>query len=750
MNVLRFLVMGRKTSFSFLILLVLPFFSEGKGKGKEYFRIYRERDRVIWELSESLIEREWLLVNQLAAVGNRYAAQAGDLVGELQILQLQERENGQMALMQKASISKNAGSNMIGPPKPPFEIACFPKERGRKGNVRLDITSWVVCDTGIVSGKLQMSTLKAISHPDCQELVGWREKRDGNVRVSSCLLLMDEELMRLRHEDQRVGYFRSKHLVCGDTMAREDDFYCISRWRLEPRPEDIKKYRKGILVEPRQPIVFYIDPLTPVKWIPYIETAINNWNPAFEQAGFRNAIQARVASPADSTWTLESCRAAIVYRPTTEENAFGERYADPRSGQIYHARIMWGHSLVEWLKGNYLVQAGPSDPEIFSKGIPDEWLGQLLSVIISHEVGHTLGLTHNMGASSVVPVEKLRDNEWLTRNGISTSIMDYSRFNYVAQPGDGVDRLNLIPRINIYDRWAIEWGYRLFPEIKTLEEERAHVSAWVGEEQKKWGQWYGAQSNVSDPRSQSEDVGDDLVVANTYGMENLKWVLARMDQWEPDRDGSYTTYRGIYDRIVSMGERNVPLGQYHYYMKQIINIVGGCYWDYDEKEQLVKTLVEADYQHRAMMFLGKYVFTAPEWLLSPMCSGKIENDPVQFMELIHTGALAWLLPKAGSLPVKDSVGVYALNDFFEDLNRVVWQDVLDGEMPGIYRQNLQRLFFRRVSTYCSSAGPQGARLYKQYVGDLKKRVEQAFVKNKEEDFGIYCRDLIRTMNKFLK
>ena len=363
MNVLRFRVMGRKTLFSFLFLLVLPFFSEGKGKGKAYFRIYREGDKVIWELSEALIGREWLLVNQLAAVGSGCTAQAGDMVGELQVLQLRERENGQMALMQKASISKNAGSNMIGPPKPPFEIASFSKERGRKGNVCLDITSWVVCDTGVVNGKLQMSTLKAISHPDCQELVGWREKRDGNVRVSSCLLLMDEELMRLRHEDQRVGYFRSKHLVCGDTMVREDDFYCISRWRLEPRPEDMKKYRKGILVKPRQPIVFYIDPLTPRKWIPYIEVAINNWNSAFEQVGFRNAIQARVASPADSTWTLESCRAAIVYRPTTEENAFGERYADPRSGQIYHARIMWGHSLVEWLKGNYLVQAGPSDPE---------------------------------------------------------------------------------------------------------------------------------------------------------------------------------------------------------------------------------------------------------------------------------------------------------------------------------------------------------------------------------------------------
>lgn len=752
MKGINFYKLGRKSIFSFLLLLVLPVFSEGKEKDKELFKVYQEKGKIIWELSETLIGREWLLINQLVAVSSKATGQPGDMVGEPRIMQLREKVDGRFALVFKGVMSKNAGSNMVGPPKPPREIAYFSRGTSSgNGRVCLDVTSWVLSDTGMVKGELLVPTLKMISHSESIEIVSWRDrKRGGRVQVSSCLLLMAEDLMRLRHEDQRVGYFRNKHAVLGDTAAREDDFYCISRWRLEPRPEDVKKYQKGVLVEPQNPILFYIDPLTPAKWVPYIKKAINDWNTAFKQAGFKNAIQAKVGETSDSSWTLASCRAAIVYRPTIDENAFGERYADPRSGQIYHARIMWGHSLVEWLKGNYILQAGPSDPAVFTKGISDEWLGTLLGVIVSHEVGHTLGLTHNMGASSLIPVEKLRDNKWLTRNGISVSLMDYSRFNYVAQPGDKIERLNLIPRINVYDRWAIEWGYRLFPKMKTLEEERVYLSAWIGEEQKKWGQWYGSQSNTSDPRCQSEDVGDDLVTANTYGMENLKWVLEQIDQWEPDRNGSYTTYQNVYNRIVSMGERNVPLGQYYYYLKQIVNIVGGNYVNYDERERLVTIPVEVDYQRRAMMFLGKYVFTTPEWLVEPMLSGKVKSDPIRFMRQIHTAILMLLLPKANVLPVKKFAGRYTLNDFFEDLDQIIWQDVSAGEMPNVYRQNLQRTFLGQIRTYGSRGGPEAMKLYRYYLVTLKERVEQASRKNQEEEFSIYCRDVVREINRFLK
>jgi len=753
MNVLKGYLVGRRTSlFFFLTLLVLPVFSRGQeGNVGEYFKIEREGHRVILELTPSLLGREWLLVNQFAAVGKLGVFQAGSMCEDPQILQLKEKKDGEVALIYKGIMSKNAGSNMTGAPKAPYEIACFPLEKLKDRNVvRLDVTQWVVCDTGIVKGKLVESTLKTLSHPAGVEIIGWRERKDGNVQVSSCLFLMSESLMRLRYEDERVGYFRSKRLVCGDTTAVEDSTYCISRWRLEPRPEDMKKYRKGILVEPAEPIVFYIDPLTPVKWIPYVKTAINNWSPVFERAGFKNAIRAQVAPQGDSTWTLESCKAAIIYRPNTEENAFGERYADPRSGQIYHARIMWGHSLVEWLKGNYILQAGPSDPDVFTKGISDEWLGTLLAVIVSHEVGHTLGLTHNFGASSVVPVEKLRDNDWLTEHGISASIMDYSRFNYVAQPGDNIDRLNLIPRINVYDAWAIEWGYRLFPKMKTLEKEYAYVTAWTTEQQKKWGYWFGPERGTNDPRAQSEDLGDDLITANTYGMKNLKRVLKEMDKWEPDEDGSYTTYQKMYDRVIMIVDQKVPVGQYYHYIKQVVNIVGGNYSGFDKYGKVIKTFVEKEYQERAMEFLREHIFTTPEWLLDPIFTGKVEHDPFDFLDALQTGTLALLLPKASGLP-KDSVGVYTQGDFFRDLTRVIWgEDVLVGKMPDVYRQNLQRTFMQKISLCGSRGGPQSLKLYKEYITGLKEELEQVLVKSKDEEFGIYCRDMLRIMNKFLK
>ena len=752
MNILKNDFIGRKTNlFFFLILLLFPFFAVGQERKKEYFKIDQEENKIILELSSTLIGREWLLVNQIVSSDVRNRIQAGDMYGDPQILQLKECENGEVSLICKAVMSKNAGSNMTGKPKSPHEIARFSMEKQAKDNIlRLDITSWVKRDSGMVEGKLQEKTLKTYSHPDGVEIVGWRQRKDGNAQVSSCLFLMSKDLMRLRYEDKRVGYFKSKHLNCSDTSAVEDTTYCISRWRLEPRVGDVKKYRRDILVEPVEPIIFYIDPLTPTKWIPYIETAINNWAPVFERAGFKNAIRAQIAPQGDSTWTLESCRAAIIYRPSTEENAFGERYADPRSGQIYHARIMWGHSLVEWLKGNYILQAGLSDPRVFEEGISDEWLGTLLSVIVSHEVGHTLGLTHNFGASSVIPVEKLRDNSWLTEHGISTSIMDYSRFNYVAQPGDQIDRLNLIPRINVYDEWAIEWGYRLFPKMKTLKEEHAYILRWTAAQQENWGYWFGSERSLGDPRAQSEDLGDDLVTANTYGIQNLKRVLTIMENWKPDQEGSFSTYQKMYDRIVTIVDRNVPIGQYYYYIRQFVNVIGGRYVDYDATEQEIAKLVDSLYQHRAMAFLGENIFTTPEWLLKPLLDGKVDREPLEFMEILQTGALALLLPKASSLQ-KDSTGGYQLNDFFRDLTEIIWQvDVLSGKMPDVYRQNLQKGFLQRVSAYAMSGGPQGVKLYKTYVSGLKKEVEKILENNRDEAFDIYCRDMLRIMNRFLK
>ena len=747
---------GKAFLLSFLLLLVLPGFS----KNKEHFRIYEETGRVVWELSEELLGREWFLINQVVAVDARYSGQAGSVIGDPVILELREKEDGSMALIRKVSVSAQAGSNMVAKPKAPHEWVSFPCERDRN-TLRMDITDWVTESSGIVEGRLREGTLKLYAHEDSQEMAGWR---DGGVHksalVSSCIFLLPKQPIRMRYEDPRLGYFRSKHVIVTDSTAEEEEAYCISRWRLEPRDEDVKKYRKGILVEPKEPIVFHVDPLTPRKWVPYIEEAILSWNEAFERAGFKNAIRAVVADTGDSTWTLESCKGAIIYKLNEEENAFGNRYADPRTGEILHARVQWGHCLVDWLRENYIVQAGANDPTVFTEGISDEWLGKLLAVIVSHEIGHTLGLLHNMGASSVVPVEKLRDNAWLTEHGHSASIMDYSRFNYVAQPEDGVDRRNLIPRIGVYDRWAIEWGYRLFPEFKTLEEEHAYLTDWITREQSKWGYWYGDQSINNDPRIQSEDVGDDLVMANTYGMENLKWVLEQMDAWASDEDGGYGTYQRYYNRVASFVDRGVPVGQYNYYLKQIVTIVGGSYVERDAKGKETNRNVEKEYQQRAMEFLDQYAFHTPGWLLEPMLKGKVNQNPLEFTEQLYTGVFAFLLPKITGLAERKSPQDYTLEDFWTDLDEMVWGDVLAGRMPGVYRQNLQQVFVRQLQTFGSRGGPAAVKLGNVYLKRLRDKVKKAQPQEgtsamilpwaNPDEFRVYRDEWVRKLDRMLK
>ncbi len=258
----------------------------------------------------------------------------------------------------------------------------------------------------------------------------------------------------------------------------EPRFY-VKRWRLEPKPGDEQKYLDGELVEPQKPIVFYIDPATPKKWVPYLIKGVNDWQKAFEKVGFKNAIYAREApsKEEDSTWSLDNAKySAIIYRPSEIANAMGPSTSDPRSGEIIESHIFWYHNVMKTLRYWYMVQAGAIDERARKPVFDDELMGDLIRFVSSHEVGHALGLMHNFGASHATPVEKLRDKEWLTKHGHTASIMDYARFNYVAQPEDGIGKEGIYPRINDYDEWALSWGYRWLPQYKDeYEEEKALI-----------------------------------------------------------------------------------------------------------------------------------------------------------------------------------------------------------------------------------------------------------------------------------
>src|SRR5690606_11060897 len=277
--------------------------------------------------------------------------------------------------------------------------------------------------------------------------------------------MLPENKMQARYFDPRVGYFTVGYTDFDLDPQGVKRISLIKRWRLEPKPQDVEKYKRGELVEPAKPIVFYIDPATPKKWVPYLIAGINDWQVAFEKAGFKNAIVGKEA-PKDPNWSIDDARhSAIVYKPSDIPNASGPHVHDPRTGEILETHINWYHNIMLLLRNWYFIQASAIEPAARKTKFDDKLMGELIRFVSSHEVGHTLGLRHNFGSSATVPVEKLRDKKWVEANGHTPSIMDYARFNYVAQPEDNISRAGLFPRIGDYDDWAIEWGYKLFPNI---------------------------------------------------------------------------------------------------------------------------------------------------------------------------------------------------------------------------------------------------------------------------------------------
>ncbi|HXO76110.1 MAG TPA: zinc-dependent metalloprotease, partial [Puia sp.] len=337
--------------------------------------------------------------------------------------------------------------------------------------------------------------------------------------------------MQARIHDRRVGFFPGgSRAYFSDDQQRVKNYAIIPRWRLEPRPEDVEKWKRGELVEPAKPIVYYITPNTPKRWVKYLIAGVNDWQKAFEQAGFKNAIIAK-EWPEGTTADLYDARYSFIcYLPSRNANASGPHIFDPRSGEVIQSHVDWYHNVMVIVDGWYKTQASSLDPAARKERLDDELMGQLIRFVSSHEVGHTLGLAHNMGASSQSPVEKLRDKGWLKQHGHTASIMDYARFNYVAQPEDSIPQEELWPHIGEYDRWAIQWGYKHSGETDP-QKDRLVVSKWVTDSLANNPQlWFGSEegeiTNIPgvtaylpfDPRVQSECVGDNNMTGNAYGI----------------------------------------------------------------------------------------------------------------------------------------------------------------------------------------------------------------------------------------
>ena len=390
------------------------------------------------------------------------------------------------------------------------------------------------------------------------------------VEINTSMILLPKKPMRKREFDARVGFFANQFDVFEEESQKSDTKVFAVRWRLEPKSEeDAQKQKKGELIEPLKPIVYYIDPATPEKWKPFIKQGIDDWQVAFENAGWKNAIRGEYWPENDPTMSLEDARFSVLrYFAADIQNAYGPNVHDPRSGEILESHIGWYHNIMSLLRNWYLIQTGAVDPAARTKKFDDKLMGELIRFVSSHEVGHTLGLRHNMGASSATPVEKLRDKEYQRLNGHTSSIMDYARFNYVAQPEDGVT--SLFPRIGDYDKWAIKWGYSYFEDTKTEAEEKAFLNEMTKEAYKNRRLWFGSESSPYDPRYQTEDIGDNAMRASEYGIKNLKRILPNLLEWSKEVGESYAELDELYGALS---------GQFRRYMGHVTKNVGGIYFE---------------------------------------------------------------------------------------------------------------------------------------------------------------------------
>lgn len=520
----------------------------------------------------------------------------------------------------------------------------------------------------------------------------------STVGLNVSFVLLPKEPMARRLFDPRVGYFTDEFTYFSDNQQRIEPKRFITRWRLEPKDSaDIEKMKRGELVEPKKPIIYYIDPATPKQWRPYLIQGVNDWQKAFEKAGFKNAIMAKEWPENDSTMSMEDARySCIRYLASTIENAYGPNVHDPRSGEILESHICWYHNVMTLVHDWYMIQAGTLDEAAQKMKYDTDLMGQLIRFVSSHEVGHTLGLRHNFGSSSTVPVDSLRSRAFVVAHGHTPSIMDYARFNYVAQPEDSIPREGIFPRIGDYDCWAIEWGYKPMwnayddksdhweLEKLTYERLKNNRRLWFGD---------GETNTTNDARCQTEDLGDDAVKASYYGILNLKRELPLLPKWTYESGDIYgTNLSSIYNQVV---------GQFTRYCLHVIKNIGGVYTDYKTVDQpgSVYTDEPRAKQESAFKFVSDNILKQPLWLtdvsymdrITPSKQNYINRWGVRLMNLL-----------ASSSTLNKLTNTYPVSDYLPALVKNTFTELNNGSKPSSYRMAMQRALVENLISYYNS------------------------------------------------
>ena len=678
-------------------------------------------NKMYFEINKDLLNVEILVVTRLAQIPSGYSAyiNAGSKTSE-QVIEFQKKNNSvnirQLSFNNVANQEDPINQSVIENNFPPI-LASFEIKNSGANSFLIDVSNYFLNDSpgfNIINSRIKeqykignvdkkrSSIDSARSFPENIEILNTltfdtkkppkeNKTKTFSFQVNHSFILLPEDRMKIRYYDERVGWFTVNKIDYSSEALKSDSYKLIRRWRLEPKNEEA--YLNGELVEPKKQIVYYLDPATPIKWRPYFKKGIEDWNSVFEKAGFKNAIVAKEAPSIeeDPDFSPEDIRYSTVrYVASTTRNATGPSVSDPRTGEILESDIIWYHNHLRSYRNRYLLETGAANPKARTLNTPKEEIGEMMRMVISHEIGHALGLPHNMKASSAYPVDSLRSGKFTQKMGIAATIMDYARYNYIAQPGD--KNIRFVRQLGPYDDYSIEWGYRYFPG-KNLLQENEILTKYV--DQKSLNPIYMFGSSRGDPNSQTENIGDDPIKASTYGLKNLKIVANNFMDWihEPNKD--YSDLNEIYDEL---------LGVYSRYIFHVIGIVGGINQTlHNTNQDEIFTYVNVDkaYQMEALRFLDLELWKTPNWLRNKKIISQINNlDGLYKIEKIQERAINSLLSNYRlnkMLSASKTIEGNALE--YDNLIDMLFESIIDKIAPtDQFSRNLQISFTKKINT----------------------------------------------------
>ena len=616
-------------------------------KSEGLINTFLKNNKLYFEINNSVLNKELLMVTRFSQFPGDYSSyvNAGSKTAE-NIISFKLKDNKivleKLAYTNEASDQDPIQISVIKNNFPPI-LAVFKIENKEKDRFLIDVSSYFMNDSpgfnlirksdkesfkiGSVDKErsfidnansfLNNTEIKNTLTYSANNLPRSNKSKTLSFQINHSIILLPDTLMQVRFLDKRIGWFSLKKIDYSSDKLKSDEFNIIRRWRLEPK--DIDAYNNGELTEPIKPIIYYLDPATPMKWRPYFKKGIEDWNFAFEKAGFKNAIVAKDApsKEEDPDFSPEDIRYSTVrYVASKTRNATGPSVSDPRTGEILESDIIWYHNHLRSYRNRYLLETGAANPKARTLDTPEKEIGEMMRRVISHEVGHALGLPHNMKASSAYPVDSLRSGNFTQKMGIAATIMDYARYNYVAQPGD--ENIRFVRKLGPYDEYSIEWGYRYFSD-KNENEIAKELNKWVGVKNLNPIYMFGSYGN--DPDSQTENIGDDPVNASNYGLMNLKIVSQNLEKWTIKEGMNFEDLNELYGELISV---------YRRYIYHVSSVIGGVNQTLMNKGQSAIPFknVSKDEQLKAIDFLNTNLWSSPIWLYDKKLISKIKKDGV--------------------------------------------------------------------------------------------------------------------------